>query len=894
MEPHTFIAQVRRPMNATIEPAQNTALSTTTFTPAIRTPFRRALTALAFALTVSIVFASRTAALEVLCDTASENCRTQLLTLIDNEKVGIDVGFWVMDDSRYVTHLVSRKNAGVPVRVLMDARSTASYPANQATFDALKNAGIPMLQKSGGGINHLKLMIFVGQNTIEFGSANFSPFEMVPTTPYLNYISQTVYYTDDPALVDSFKTKFDDLWISTADYSVYANVTTRTRSYPTFPISPDLNLPPGQSYTNRLLKLEKLESQQIDVAMYRITQQSHGDALIAAFRRGIPVRYIGESREYRLESRLWVSYNMDRMYAAGIPMRVRAHEGLNHQKLILLYGQGMSVFGSSNFTSPSDNSQQENNYFTTKAWMFQWFQAQYDRQWNNSSPAGDIETAPFVPLPPDKPVYRTIANGAVGVPATGQQLVWYGGPWAHLYDIYFGTDPTAMTLLAKEQPLGPSLTTTQNQSFALPTLQPATTYYWKIVSKTAALLGSEGPIWSFTTAGTPPPPPGGATTVVMWMAHVPAANLHGNWTSIADTSAAGGAALQNADHGAGKIAPALAAPANYFEQTFTASAGTPYHLWVRLRAQGNALGNDSIHLQFSDALNPSGVATYGLGTTSSAEVVLQDGTADPSVASWGWADNGWGVLGDNISFATTGTHTVRVQQREDGAIVDQIVLSPDTYLSSPPGAGDNDIKVLDSTDDSGPPPPPPPPQPALPDGWSASDLGVVGPAGSAAESTGTFTVVGSGADIWGTADAFRYAYRQVTGDTTIVARVATVQNVNVWTKAGVMIRQSLDEGSAHASMFVSPGKGVAFQRRLTAAATSLSTGGAGAAPEWVKVSMSGQTVTASVSSDGLTWTTIGQETIAFSGPFFVGLAVTSHDNTRAASATFDNVTVSQP
>ena len=93
---------------------------------------------------------------------------------------------------------------------------------------------------------------------------------------------------------------------------------------------------------------------------------------------------------------------------------------------------------------------------------------------------------------------------------------------------------------------------------------------------------------------------------------------------------------------------------------------------------------------------------------------------------------------------------------------------------------------------------------------------------------------------------------------------------------------------------VSPGKGVAFQRRLTAAATSLSTSAAGAAPEWVKVSLSGQTVTASVSSDGLTWTTIGQETIAFSGPIFVGLAVTSHDNTRAASATFDNVTVSQP
>jgi hypothetical protein len=109
-----------------------------------------------------------------------------------------------------------------------------------------------------------------------------------------------------------------------------------------------------------------------------------------------------------------------------------------------------------------------------------------------------------------------------------------------------------------------------------------------------------------------------------------------------------------------------------------------------------------------------------------------------------------------------------------------------------------------------------------------------------------------------------------------------------------MIRQSLDAGSPHASMFVSPGKGLAFQRRLTAAASSLSTGAAGAAPEWVKVSLSGQIVTASVSSDGSSWTTVGQETIAFSGPMYVGLAVTSHDNTRAATATFDQVAVTQP
>ena len=78
----------------------------------IRT-LRQSVTAIAFAVAMSALYAPRAAAAEVLCDTAFENCRNRLLTLIDNEQVGIDVGFWVMEDSRIYTRLVSRKNAGV-------------------------------------------------------------------------------------------------------------------------------------------------------------------------------------------------------------------------------------------------------------------------------------------------------------------------------------------------------------------------------------------------------------------------------------------------------------------------------------------------------------------------------------------------------------------------------------------------------------------------------------------------------------------------------------------------------------------------------------------------------------------------------------------------------------
>jgi len=132
---------------------------------------------------------------------------------------------------------------------------------------------------------------------------------------------------------------------------------------------------------------------------------------------------------------------------------------------------------------------------------------------------------------------------------------------------------------------------------------------------------------------------------------------------------------------------------------------------------------------------------------------------------------------------------------------------------------------------------------SLPSGWSSADIGSVGAPGSASVSGSTFTVAGAGADIWDSADAFRFAYTTLTGDGTIVARVASEQYVANWTKAGVMMRESLTPGSRHALMLVSPGKGLAFQRRAETGGLSTSTGGgAGTAPYFVRLIRTGSTI----------------------------------------------------
>lgn len=176
---------------------------------------------------------------------------------------------------------------------------------------------------------------------------------------------------------------------------------------------------------------------------------------------------------------------------------------------------------------------------------------------------------------------------------------------------------------------------------------------------------------------------------------------------------------------------------------------------------------------------------------------------------------------------------------------------------------------------------------SLPAGWDTRDLGSVGAAGSAIGGNGSFTVVGAGADIWDTSDQFRFVYTPMTGDGSIVTQVASVQNVHLWTKAGVMMRETLTSGSRHVSMLVSAGKGLAFQRRTAVSGISTHTaGGAGVAPYFVKLTRVGNLFTASKSTDGVNWSQVGTETIGMASTIYVGLAVSSHVTGTLASVNF--------
>jgi hypothetical protein len=156
-------------------------------------------------------------------------------------------------------------------------------------------------------------------------------------------------------------------------------------------------------------------------------------------------------------------------------------------------------------------------------------------------------------------------------------------------------------------------------------------------------------------------------------------------------------------------------------------------------------------------------------------------------------------------------------------------------------------------------------------------------------------------DVWDVVDHFRYVFKRLTGDGTIVAKVESMTNTAGWAKAGVMIRDSLEPGSMHALEMLAPGGLCAFQNRQfndEPSYTANGNNGQFTFPHWVKLERKGNQFTAYHSDDGVNWTLQADEaggggpnpqTITMSSTVYIGLMVTSNNMNRACVAEFSNI-----
>ncbi len=183
----------------------------------------------------------------------------------------------------------------------------------------------------------------------------------------------------------------------------------------------------------------------------------------------------------------------------------------------------------------------------------------------------------------------------------------------------------------------------------------------------------------------------------MWVSEL--ASTAGAWVAVADSTAAGGVRLQHPDAGAAKLADPRPNPTNYFEIAFRADPTQTYKLWLRGKAERNSGLNDSVFVQFSGATDTSGNARWQIGSSDALAINLEE-CSGCGLSGWGWEDDGWGAVNRNgtlLRFPEGGWQRIRVQTREDGLGVDQIVLSAEKYRTTRPGAAKNDATIVPNT-----------------------------------------------------------------------------------------------------------------------------------------------------------------------------------------------------
>jgi phosphatidylserine/phosphatidylglycerophosphate/cardiolipin synthase-like enzyme len=437
------------------------------------------------------------------CDSGSQNCRTELVRLIRAETQGIYTIQWYTRDTTVVNELIARHRAGVPVRFICDRKSENENRSGVIEqIWTMRDAGIP-LREGPSKYVHGKAFIFVGQRVIQFGAPNLSAPEWMPSIPYKNYRNENNQYHYQESLVDSLITIYENFWTSNTYLRDYANMTdaNRARVHPLYPKDPRWSIQPMDPFSSRIIGLINNETGGIDVNVLRFDSISLMNALISRHRAGIPVRVNTDWAEYREPKRPNVSFVLDSLYAARVPLKWRAHSGNNHEKVGIFHAQRRVVQGSSNWSPGADRNSTniEINFFSDPTThpsdldYYAYYAPKFERRWSNLQyvdGAQVIESKPFVPSSPGSSTYLSPANASTV--STSTPVLRFRVRWAHYVDVYYGTSSTSLTLYRSRMRVNPNTTV----SVTLPTLAPRT-YYWRVVARTAANLTSTGSVWSF-------------------------------------------------------------------------------------------------------------------------------------------------------------------------------------------------------------------------------------------------------------------------------------------------------------------------------------------------------------------------------------------------------------
>jgi tetratricopeptide (TPR) repeat protein len=157
-------------------------------------------------------------------------------------------------------------------------------------------------------------------------------------------------------------------------------------------------------------------------------------------------------------------------------------------------------------------------------------------------------------------------------------------------------------------------------------------------------------------------------------------------------------------------------------------------------------------------------------------------------------------------------------------------------------------------------------------------------------------------EMWHVCDDLYFMYKKLHGDGSITAKIENIDMTHIGTQAGVMIRNTLDPTSPHASIVATPLGNVTFQYRVIELGATHSIQDAINSVElshWVRLTRKGNRFTAQRSSDGVDWQTVQDKSfdqassveIPMNETVYIGLAITSGSPTRGTQARIAHMAV---
>ena len=482
-------------------------------------------------------------------------------------------------------------------------------------------------------------------------------------------------------------------------------------------------------------------------------------------------------------------------------------------------------------------------------------------------------------VPPKKAYTPVPADGAEFIDPD-VRLSWNAGLGTKLHTVYFGEDFDTVANADGGQSQGDS-------TYSPGPLKLAKTYYWR-VDEFDAVGTYKGDVWSFTTEGavSGPNPANGAvgvkpTVVLSWDAGAVAASHDVYFGADVD-------AVKNATNTSPEYKGNHALGDERYDPG-KLSLNTTYYWRI-----------DEVN-----GVNPDSPWICNVWSFSTGDFFVLDDfesyDANDNQIWYAWHDGlGYGSPGTDTYFAGNGTGAAVGDETTDSFTEETIVHGGDQSM---PLFYDNnkqgfamysqaELTMTAQTD-------------WIEQGVAELSLWFRGnpeSVGSFVEApAGTYTMTATGTDIWGSADQFHFAFKMLTGVGSIQAKVLSVGNTDVWAKAGMMIRETLDPGSKFAAVYITPGNGCRYQARIdtgvnatsdTAVASAEQT--AITAPYWIKLERDvAGNFRGYYSADGSTWRSMtwNPQSISMSSNVYVGLAVTAHNAAATCEVQFSNITV---